>query len=74
MLDERKPTRSRRRLIPIDQKRRLAARLRADFRPEAADNQFESSRRTISAPALSALSLPRATLRDSGAMPQLVHG
>ena len=32
------------------------------------------SRLTISAPALSALSLPRATFRASGAIPQLVDG
>ena len=33
-----------------------------------------SSLRTISAPALKALSLPRATWRDKGVMPQLVDG
>lgn len=33
-----------------------------------------SSRRTISAPAAKALSLPRAIWRGNGAMPQLVHG
>lgn len=36
--------------------------------------QAESSLRTMSAPALSALSFPFATSRGSGAMPQLVHG
>lgn len=33
-----------------------------------------SSRRTISAPAVNAFSLPRAIWRGNGAMPQLVHG
>ena len=36
--------------------------------------QAESSLRTISAPALRALSFPRATGRDKGAMPQFVQG
>ncbi len=36
--------------------------------------QAPSSLRTISAPALSALSFPRATSRGSGAIPQLVQG
>lgn len=33
-----------------------------------------SSRRTMAAPALNALSLPLATRRESGVMPQLVEG
>lgn len=37
-------------------------------------DQADSSRRMISAPALSACNLPRATCRGSGAMPQLVDG
>lgn len=42
--------------------------------PPLARQRLQSSRRTISAPALSALSLPWATCRGNGAMPQLVHG
>ncbi len=40
----------------------------------SAASEVENSRRMMSAPALRALSLPRATSRESGAMPQLVQG
>ena len=38
------------------------------------DRQAKSSRRTMSAPALKAISFPLAMRRDKGAMPQLVQG